>query len=183
MYIATVIHADANPMSRNKQNPTEVRNYRRELKRALDEVVKVVNPLLDDNFLSQPQDQMEGVILNDIRNHYIPEIILGYNSALWFAGHYASRTWLVECMTLAQIVAETPMLTNAFIANGRMKELVRAFAVDSQALLQATEQSGASAGASAGRAKKIKSDKGNADIWKVTWKNDDIKPVDLEAMD
>lgn len=183
-YIALGTRSNADHMSRNKQNPTEARNYRRELKRALDEVVKVVNPLLDDNFLSQPQDKMEGVILDDIRNHYIPEVILGYNSALWFAGHYASRTWLVECMTLAQIVAETPMLTDAFLASGRMKELVKAFAVDSQALLQATEQSGASgSGASAGRAKKIKADKGNADIWKVTWKTDDIKPLDLEAMD
>ena len=140
-----------------------------------------MNPVLDTNFLCQPQDENEAIVLTDIRNHYIPEIVLAYNSTLWFAGHFSSRTWLVECMNLAQIVAETPMLTAAFVASGRMKELVKAFAVDSQTLLQATEQTGASA-ASAGRAKKIKADKGNADIWKVTWK-EDYKPLDLEAVD
>jgi nuclear pore complex protein Nup107 len=142
-----------------------------------------MNPLFDNTFLCQPQDENEAVVLNDIRNHYIPEVVLAYNSALWFAGHFSSRTWLVECMNLAQTIAETPMLTAAFVASGRMKELVRAFAVDSQTLLQATEQGSAvTGGASAGRSKKIKADKGNADIWKVTWK-EDYKPLDLEAMD
>jgi nuclear pore complex protein Nup107 len=141
-------------------------------------------PILDNDFLSRPDDENEATVLDDIRNHYIPEVVLAYNSALWFAGHYVSRTWLVECMTLAQVVAETPMLTAAFVASGRMKELVRAFAVDSQALLQATEQSGASSGTgtSANRAKKIRTEKGNADIWKVSWK-EDYKPLDLEAID
>ena len=159
------------------------RNHRRELKRALDDVRQAMNPIFDANFLCEPQDENEAVVLNDIRNHYIPEVVLAYNSALWFAGHFTSRTWLVECMNLAQIVAKTPMLTAAFVASVRMKELVKAFAVDSQTLLQATEQSSTgAAGASAGRAKKIKADKGNADIWKVSWK-EDYKPLDLEAVD
>lgn len=136
--------------------------------------------LLDNEFLCQPQDEAEAVILRDIRNHYIPECVLAYNSALWFAGHYDSRGWLVECMSLAQRVAEVPMLTAAFVEGGRMKELVRAFAVDSQALLQAAEQA-ASGGGSGSRAKKIKTDTGNADIWKVSWQQKG--PLDLEALD
>ena len=115
-------------------------------------------PIFDNDFLSQPSDDNEAAILNDIRNHYIPEVILAYNSALWFAGHYSSRTWLVECMTLAQQVAEIPMLNGAFFASGRMKELVRAFAVDSQALLRANEQH-RSAGGDA-----------RAKLWQVTWR-------------
>ncbi|KIW91265.1 uncharacterized protein Z519_08161 [Cladophialophora bantiana CBS 173.52] len=173
----------ADGLEQHRTNPSVARNYKRDLKRALEQVRQDMLPLFDNDFLCQPQDDMEAVVLNDIRNHYIPECILAYNSALWFAGHFSSRAWLVECMTLAQVIAETPMLTNAFVESGRMKELVRAFAVDSQALLQATEQ-GASggAGASAGRAKKIKTDKGNADIWKVSWK-EETGPLDLDAMD
>ncbi|OQV04297.1 hypothetical protein CLAIMM_09203 [Cladophialophora immunda] len=173
----------ADSLEQHRTNPSVARNYKRELKRALEEVRQAMLPLFDNDFLCQPQDEMEAVVLNDIRNHYIPECILAYNSALWFAGHFTSCAWLVECMTLAQVVAETPMLTNAFVESGRMKELVRAFAVDSQALLQATEQGAAGgAGGSANRAKKIKTDKGNADIWKVSWKEQN-GPLDFEAMD
>ncbi|EXJ58913.1 hypothetical protein A1O7_06343 [Cladophialophora yegresii CBS 114405] len=173
----------ADALEQHKTNPSAARNYRRELKRTLDDVRQAMNPVLVDDFLCRPDDENEATVLDDIRNHYIPEVVLAYNSALWFAGHYVSRTWLVECMTLAQVVAETPMLTAVFVASGRMKELVRAFAVDSQALLQATEQSSAGgAGTGAGRAKKIRTEKGNADIWKVSWK-EDYRALDLEAMD
>ncbi|OAP54448.1 hypothetical protein AYL99_11549 [Fonsecaea erecta] len=173
----------ADALEQHRTNPSVARNYKRELKRALEEVRQAMLPLFDNEFLCQPQDEMEAVVLNDIRNHYIPECVLAYNSALWFAGHFSSRAWLVECMTLAQVVAETPMLTNAFVESGRMKELVRAFAVDSQALLQATEQGSAGGGGgSANRTKKIKTDKGNADIWKVSWK-EQTGQLDLEAMD
>lgn len=144
------------------------------MRKALDDVRQAVQPLLDPDFLCQPQDEMEGILLTVLRNHYIPECILAYNSALWLAGHFISRAWLVECMELAQMVAQTPMLTNAFVEGGRMKELVRAFAIDSEALLQATEQGGS-------KAKKIKTDKGNSDLWKVSWK--DQGPIDLEALD
>ena len=85
-------------------------------------------------------------------------------------------------MNLAQTVAETPMLTATFVTSGRMKELVRAFAVDSQTLLQASESGNGAGGSNGGRSKKIKADKGNADIWKVSWK-EDFKPLDLEAVD
>jgi hypothetical protein len=149
----------------------------------MDNVQQNMSPIFDNDFLCSYDDQNEAAILNDIREQYIPEIILGYNSALWCAGHFTTRTWLVECMNLAQKVAETPMLTNAFVATKRMKELVRAFAVDSQTLLQANEQSGASSTASgSSRPKKIKAEKGNPDIWKVSWK-ESYKPLDLEAMD
>lgn len=117
---------------------------------------------------------MEGVLLTALRNHYIPECILAYNSVLYCAGHYVSRVWLVECMELSQLVAQNQMLTDAFVEGGRMRELVRAFALDSRALLEATEQNGS-------RAKKIKTEKGNSDIWKVSWKQQG--PIDLEALD
>ncbi|KAI1630257.1 107-domain-containing protein [Exophiala viscosa] len=169
-----IFQETADNLEANRSNPSLLRTYKRDLKKALDDVRTAIAPLLDNDFLSQPQDNSDEYQLRVIRNHYIPECILAYNSVLWFAGHFVSRAWLVECMELAQRVAEVPMLTNAFVEGKRMKELVRAFAVDSEALLQANEQSGP-------KAKKMKTEKGNSDIWKVSWKEQG--PIDLEALD
>lgn len=77
-------------------------------------------------------------------------------------------------MDLAQQVAATPNLTDAFVESGRMRELVNAFALDSQALLLAGEQ-----GRNKGKASK--KEKG-FDMWQVQWKQDD-GGLDLEALD
>jgi len=147
---------------------------KRELKLALEMVAEKSLPLFEHNWLCQPQDEMEGVLLHDLRNHYIPDCILAYNSTLFFAGHALSRTHLVECMDLAQQVATNPMLTAAFMESGRMKELVQAFALDSQALLRANEQGGM---------KQKRAEQGNSDIWNVTWKDQLNANMDLEALD
>ncbi len=113
-------------------------------------------PLLESDFLSRPSDEAEAIPLANIRNHYLPECVLAYNSVLYFAGHVITRSWLVECMNLAQEVATNDTLTDAFAASSRMKELVSAFALSSQALLHANEQG----------SKKGKKDEG-IEIWQV----------------
>ena len=40
-----------------------------------------------------------------IRNAYLPEIVLAYNSVLFCAGHVLSRSHLLKCMTLSTTVA------------------------------------------------------------------------------
>jgi nuclear pore complex protein Nup107 len=126
------------------------------LRPALEEVQNAMYPLLESDFLSRPSDEAEAIPLTNIRNHYLPECILAYNSVLYLAGHFISRNWLVECMSLAQEVATNDTLTEAFVASSRMKELVSAFARSSQALLHANEQG----------SKKGKRDEG-IDIWQV----------------
>jgi nuclear pore complex protein Nup107 len=148
---------------------------KRELRTALDLVKERIQALFDPDFLRQPQDEMEGVLLHDLRNHYIPDCILAYNSTLYFAGHALSRAYLVDCMDLAQMVATNPMLTAAFVESRRMKELVQAFALDSQALLRANEQGGM-------KAKRTKADQGNSEIWNVAWREQGNN-ADLEALD
>jgi hypothetical protein len=96
-------------------------------------------------------------VLDDIRNHYLPECILAFDSVLYYAGHALSRKYLVECMNLAQLVASSSTLTKAFVESKRMQELVTAFAVDSKALLHANEIDGG---------KKAKKDSG-IDIWQI----------------
>ena len=119
-----------------------MRSMKKTLLGALDDVKKAMYPLLEAEFLSRPSDEAELIPLTNIRNHYLPECVLAYNSVLYFAGHIISRTWLVECMTLAQLVATTDTLTEAFVQSSRMKELVSAFAMSSQALLHANEKGG-----------------------------------------
>src|SRR5256885_8464320 len=120
----------------------EVRRVKENLKVSLKEVREHMFPILEQDFLSQPMDEKEGVFLDEIRRWYLPEIILAYNSVLYFAGHAISRSWLVECMNLAQIVATNSTLTDAFVESGRMRELVAVFALSSQALLHANEAGG-----------------------------------------
>lgn len=122
-------------------------------------------PLLESDFLSRPSDEAEAISLTNLRNHYLPECVLAYNSVLYFAGHAISRTWLIECMNLAQVVAANETLTEAFVQSSRMKELVMAFAMSSQALLHANEHGGR-------RGKKDE----NLEVWQV-------RPVEVGLSD
>lgn len=135
----------------------------------LQTVHQAMQPLFATDFLNTPNDQEESEVLTIIRNHYLPECVLAYNSVLYFAGHALSRQNLVQCMELAQIVAQNPTLTNVFVASKRMKELVTTFALDSQALLRANESGAGNARQGAKRSAAGK--KVRADIWQVSWKD------------
>jgi nuclear pore complex protein Nup107 len=157
---------------RNRNNPTQMRALKKELFKYLGAVQELMYPLLVEDFLCRPNDEKEGAVLDDIRNHYLPECILAYDSVLYYAGHALSRKYLVECMTLAQLVASNPTLTKAFVESKRMQELVIAFALDSKALLHANEIDGG---------KKARKDSG-IDIWQI--KGLTLREItDLEALD
>lgn len=174
--MSTPFYSPAQPLifHRNRHDQTRLRTYKRELSNMLEETMRDVEPIFDDDFLCQPQDPKEAAMFQQIRNHYLPECILAYNAVLYFAGHGLSRTWLVQCMELAQRVARNSNLTNAFVEGGRMRELVHAFAMDSQALLQANEQG-------KNRGKSSRKERG-IDMWQVQWK-EDHQELDLDALD
>jgi nuclear pore complex protein Nup107 len=143
---------------------------KRELREGLATIEAAVEPIFDPDFLADNPEQER--ILLKIRNHYLPEIVLAFNSALYFAGKAISRNNLVKCMDLANTVATTPNLTNAFVASGRMRELVNAIALDSQGLLMANEVGLGRKGGD----KKVK----GMDIWNVKWK--EMRDGTLEAL-
>ena len=148
-----------------------LQDLKRELRQGLVAIEAAVEPLLEPSFLEAGIDSDETGILMGIRTHYLPEIVLGYNSALFLAGKAISRNHLITCMELANTVAATPSLTDAFVQSGRMRELVNALALDSQTLLSANE--------TGGRKSMDKKPKG-FDIWNVQWK--DMKDGTLEAV-
>ncbi|KAJ9656171.1 Nucleoporin nup84 [Neophaeococcomyces mojaviensis] len=144
-----------------------------ELRQKLQQVHDCMQPLLEQDFLQYSTDEEEKEDLRLIRNHYLPECVLGYNSALYFAGFAISRQHLVQCMDLAQEVAQNDSLTQTFVASKRMQELVTAFALDSQALLRSNEAGGTSTRSRGGKRSSTGADgKGRADIWQVQWNAD-----------
>jgi nuclear pore complex protein Nup107 len=85
----------------------------------------------DEYYAEEPEFKM-------LREAYLPEIILAYDSILHFSGIVLSRDNFLECMELSTIIAaEDSDLAEMFVKKGRMKELVEAFADNSRALLQA----------------------------------------------
>ena len=79
--------------------------------------------------------------LQAIRVAYLPEVVLAYNSVLYYGGHNISRDMLLKCLDLAAIVAaEDSEVAECFIDAGRMSELVDAMAVVSKSILRAQEQ-------------------------------------------
>lgn len=89
--------------------------------------------------------------LRAIREAYLPELVLAYNSALHSAAHLISRDHLLQSLDLATNVAENEELIRCFAATSRMGELVDAFALSSKTLLRLNEQAGKGAKKRRGR--------------------------------
>ncbi|KAI1107977.1 nuclear pore protein 84/107 [Nemania sp. NC0429] len=100
-----------------------------------------MRPILDNWLLSKPSGDEDSTYLRDA---YLPETIIGYVSALHFAGTSLSRDNLLECMELASIIARKDSDVAAVIMKaGRMKELVEGFANCSKALaISSSEKKG-----------------------------------------
>jgi nuclear pore complex protein Nup107 len=74
-----------------------------------------------------------------LREAYLPEIILAYDTILHFAGLYISRDNFLEALNLATMIAsEGADFVELFLKTGKMKDLVESLAGDSAALLFST---------------------------------------------
>ncbi|KAI9819863.1 MAG: Nucleoporin nup84 [Pycnora praestabilis] len=146
-----------------KADARGVKTTKSQVQRNMDEIVATVEPLLQ-GWLLQPMDDTEASDFQKIRNNYLPEVILAYNSVLHGAGHFLSRDNLLHCMSLAtRIAVEGSDLAECFTATGRMSELVDAFAMSSKAILRANEKAG-------GKISKRKKRAGNGEtleLWQI----------------
>lgn len=98
-----------------------------------------------------------------IRSTYLPEIILAYHTALYYAGHILGREILAQCMTLATVVSSSAIITESFMASGRMGELVDALTLSSFAMM----------GTGQSKLKRKLPNGGTNDIWR-------IRPIKLD---
>lgn len=104
-----------------------------------------------------------------IRSTYLPEIILAYHTALYYAGHILGREILAQCMTLATVVSSSATITESFMASGRMRELVDALTLSSFAMM----------GTGASKLKRKLPNGGTNDIWKIRpLKLDETEEID-----
>lgn len=155
-------------------NPNEVKKAKAKLEERLDYVTERIDPLCNE-WLSQPKDgrfpqtlpprnlinpyiETEEEQFRYIRTTYLPDIILGYHSALYTSGHLITRDILVQCLSLATVVSGSPTLTESFIASQRMCELVDVFALSSREIAGIRETK---------PSKKKLSQGASLDIWKV----------------
>jgi nuclear pore complex protein Nup107 len=103
----------------------------------------------------------EAADLVKIRNWYLPEVVLAYNTVLCAGAHMISREHLLRSMELANDVANDKTgLAECFIEAGRMRELVLAFAQSSETMLKLNEMNQGK------RERKNKAGK-NLDIWEI----------------
>lgn len=114
--------------------PTNVPNS---LKKATGLVTEALDPIIK-GILQSPVDEDEGADLAHIRITLTPEIIIAYNTVLHAAGNLITRDCLLESMELSVAIAngkESNGLEECFVEAGRMRELVKSFALTSKVML------------------------------------------------
>ena len=77
-----------------------------------------------------------------IRQLYVPEILLGWFSALHSSGCMVSRDKLLDLLDATHSIAENECLTKCFVETGRMRELVDMVALSSKTLLRLNKENG-----------------------------------------
>lgn len=118
------------------QNPTPP-SVPASLKRAYEGVEAAMTPLLSEGFLTFPDDETaDDETYQTLRDWYLPEAIIAYNTVLHVAGYLITRDSLLKSMDLSVAVAkEENQLTGPLVRSGRMKELVKSFALSAKAIL------------------------------------------------
>jgi nuclear pore complex protein Nup107 len=104
------------------------------LKHAYETVEATMTPLLQESFLLYADDEDD--TFTSLRDLYLPEAIIAYNTVLHSAGYLITRDSLLKSMDLSVAVAkEANRLTEPLVRAGRMRELVRSFALSAKAML------------------------------------------------
>ena len=107
------------------------------LKRAYEAVESTMAPLLQDSFLIY-NDELEPTddTFTSLRDLYLPEALIAYNTVLHCAGYLITRDSLLKSMDLSVAVAkEENKLTGPLLRAGRMRELVKSFAFSAKSTL------------------------------------------------
>lgn len=118
------------------------------LKQAKAGVTEAMEPLLR-GVLLEARDEEQARHLTFVREKYIPEMVLAYNAVLHAAGNLITRDALLESMELSVAIARDGVgeagapsaagggngLAEAFQRAGRMRELLRSFALTSKVML------------------------------------------------
>ncbi|KAJ5147374.1 hypothetical protein N7526_000726 [Penicillium atrosanguineum] len=128
--------------TKRRRDSGTVKNHLHELEELLQEVEMNVG-LIVDEWLSTSINADEEQDYAYIRKTYLPELILDYHNALYYASHSLDKpTLLTQCMTVSIWVANVPHLTRAFTEAQRMAELMDALALASKAMVLTDSEGG-----------------------------------------
>lgn len=109
------------------------------LKHAYEAVETTMAPLLQDTFLiynDEADADSEDDTYTSIRDLYLPEALIAYNTVLHSAGYLITRDSLLKSMDLSVAIAkEENQLTGPLMRAGRMREMVKSFALSAKAML------------------------------------------------
>jgi len=109
------------------------------LKHAYEGVENCMAPLLQGSFLYYPDEEdtnNEKTVFASLRDQYLPEALIAYNTVLHSAGYLITRESLLKSMDLSVAIAkEDNSLTGPLVRAGRMRELVKSFALSARAML------------------------------------------------
>jgi nuclear pore complex protein Nup107 len=111
------------------------------LKHAYEGVEACMAPLLQADFLSYPDGEEEDrdnakALFASVRDLYLPEALVAYNTVLHSAGYLITRESLLKSMDLSVAIAqEDNALTGPLVRAGRMRELVKSFALSARVML------------------------------------------------
>ncbi|KAL9585203.1 MAG: hypothetical protein Q9212_001668 [Teloschistes hypoglaucus] len=115
------------------------KKWRDVLKETCISLEKNLKPLLH-GWLQDPQDEIEALQLEQIRNACLPEVILAYIMVLNYSAHYISREYLLKALDVgAAIAAKDSDVARCFAATRRMPELLDVLAITSKNMLVAEE--------------------------------------------
>ena len=99
--------------------------------------------------------------LSAIRESYLPELLVAYNTALQPAAHLCSRDHFIASLELGRTIAGNPEFLRCLQKARRMRELLDGLARTSYAMLQLNEQKPA--------ASKVRGKSGKTlGIWDIT---------------
>ncbi|KAF2435079.1 hypothetical protein EJ08DRAFT_656716 [Tothia fuscella] len=101
----------------------------------LQDIEMAMAPLLN-NFMTQFQNESDAETYTTLRNTYLPDLILAYNSALTFSSDFLGPEILFKSINLATTISDQESLTSTFLASNRLNDLLMTLAVTSRQLLK-----------------------------------------------
>ncbi|KAJ5166830.1 uncharacterized protein N7482_005611 [Penicillium canariense] len=129
-----IVYDQTSKIKRRRDSGT-VRDFLAELEALLQEIEDSVG-LIVDEWLVKSEHADEERDYEHIRRTYLPELILDYHNALYYASHSLDKpNLLTQCMTVSIWVANTAHLARSFTEAQRMSELVDCLALASKAMV------------------------------------------------
>ncbi|KAJ5047115.1 uncharacterized protein L3040_002958 [Drepanopeziza brunnea f. sp. 'multigermtubi'] len=146
-----------------RNDPAWQKEYKRRLHVAVEGTIAGFEHLLKGWLVTCQNEDFEEEFQN-LREAYLPEMILAYLSVLQYCGGALSRQHLMTCMDISTVIAEEDSdLLALFVKTGKIQELVDKLAAASKDLLLLT----ASRPNQGSRSKKLKMKGWTPDLWTV----------------